>query len=255
MSSKPGSYQNYTSNGNHEQLNSNVLSAVYKIKQTVNQLTQLHKQLGTPKDSPKLRDNIEEILTNTKSLLTDATSNLRALSKMGAQDSGVAFERTKKELATEVEKYCQIEKLILEKLKKPIPSTSGSNYYNDEANIDDTDNERSSLLKQEQLTGLDERLENLRDRESKIRQIESDILDVNAITRELATMVYEQNSLIDNISSNVDRTAHEVESGNTELVKANRYAAKHRKKILILIMIIIFIAVVLGLIIFLSVRK
>lgn len=28
------------------------------IKNTVNQLTQLHKQLGTPKDSPKLRDNM-----------------------------------------------------------------------------------------------------------------------------------------------------------------------------------------------------
>jgi len=257
MSAKPGSsYQSYTSNTSHDQLNSNVLAAVYKIKQTVNQLSHLQKQLGTSKDSPKLRDNIEEILSSTKSLLTDATSNLRALSKIGAQDSGVAFERTKKELATEVEKYCDMEKQILEKLKKPVGfNTASSNNPFYEANTDDIDNERGSLLKQEQIGKLDQRLDNLRDRETKIRQIESDINDVNAITRELATLVYEQNSLVDNISTNVDRTHDEVESGNSELVKAGRYAAKSRKKLLILIGIVLVLMLIIGLVIFLSVKK
>jgi hypothetical protein len=49
----------------------------------------------------------------------------------------VAFERTRKELATEVEKYCDLEKSIVEKFKKPIAFNSSSSNFYTEANGDE----------------------------------------------------------------------------------------------------------------------
>jgi syntaxin 12/13 len=246
-------YQNYTgSSNNFEQLNSNISSSIYRIRQNVNQFTHLGKQIGTSKDNDQLRNNIHKIFQTTNELIQQSSTNLKRLASLKNNSTDLAFDKTKRAFEEEIGTYSRMQKEVSEKLRKIVPASA--NPFS-EGNYDEEANESASLLKQKKIQDLDQRHALVRDRETKVKQIESDILDINAIMIDLAGMVNEQTSLIDHITTNVEQTFTNVDNANDQLDQANRYASKYRKKVLILIVIILLVLGVVGLILYLTLKK
>uniref|UniRef100_A0A671S4G5 Syntaxin-7 n=1 Tax=Sinocyclocheilus anshuiensis TaxID=1608454 RepID=A0A671S4G5_9TELE len=101
----------------------------------------------------------------------------------------------------------------------------------------------------------EEDLQLIQERESAIRQLESDITDINEIFRDLGMMVHEQGDMIDSIEANVSNAEINVQSATQQLNRAASHQTSFRKKILILIAVLIVLAVIIGLIIWASVKK
>ncbi|GFT09458.1 hypothetical protein NPIL_9031 [Nephila pilipes] len=95
-------------------------------------------------------------------------------------------------------------------------------------------------------------LELLREREEAVRKLEADIVDVNHIFTDLAALVHEQGEVIDSIEANVEQAQIQVSEGTQQLAKARRHQAAARRKACFLVIILVLVAVVIGLIIWLS---
>lgn len=246
-------YQNYSSNNDLEQLNSNISSNIYKIRQNVGRVNQLGKLIGTSKDTESLRNDILQVFQNTNNIAKEANGYLKQLQGIKTNNAEMALSKSKRALESELGSYSRLQKEISDKLRMTAPASEAAVNYGDETvNFED---ERTTLLKQKKIQELDSRHDYVRDREAKIHQIERDVLDINSIMKDLAGMVQDQSSLIDNISSNIETTYNDVEQGNSQLRQAGTYASKARKKICILIFIILIIAIALGVIIFFAVKK
>ncbi|CAF0703134.1 unnamed protein product [Brachionus calyciflorus] len=252
--STTNNYQNYNANTTVEQVNSNISNGLFRLKQNVNQLNKLKKQLGTSKDSDKIRNNIHNIFQKSNEILKEITSNFKKLSSFNTSESEIALTKSKRAFENELESYSRLQKEIADKIRlTPLVNYEDQNNAFEENESEGFD-ERQTLLKQKKLSELDEKIDMVRDRENKMRQIETDIIDINAIMSDLATMVHEQSSLVDNITSNVESTSANVHYANDNLVKASRYATKYRKKLVFLILIIVIVMITLGLILYLTIK-
>uniref|UniRef100_A0A8C7H1G7 Syntaxin-7 n=1 Tax=Oncorhynchus kisutch TaxID=8019 RepID=A0A8C7H1G7_ONCKI len=100
----------------------------------------------------------------------------------------------------------------------------------------------------------EEDLQLIQERETSIRQLESDITDINEIFKDLGMMVHEQGDMIDSIEAHVETADLHVQNATQQLAQAADYQRKSRKKICILIVVLVVLAVVVGLIIWASVK-
>uniref|UniRef100_A0A3Q2TQ61 Syntaxin-7 n=1 Tax=Fundulus heteroclitus TaxID=8078 RepID=A0A3Q2TQ61_FUNHE len=95
----------------------------------------------------------------------------------------------------------------------------------------------------------------IKERESAIRQLESDITDINDIFKDLGMMVHEQGDMIDSIEANVESADTNIQAGTQQLARAADYQRSSRKKMCILMVVLAVVAVVIGLIIWGSLKK
>ena len=77
---------------------------------------------------------------------------------------------------------------------------------------------------------------------------------MNEIFMELARMIREQGEIVESIEKNIERAAINVEGGGRELEKAKVSQSAARRKKIWLILILIIALVLLGLIIYCSVK-
>ncbi|XP_028997075.1 syntaxin-7-like isoform X2 [Betta splendens] len=98
-------------------------------------------------------------------------------------------------------------------------------------------------------------LQLIQERELAIRQLESDIVDINDIFKDLGMMVHEQGDMIDSIEANVETADVHVQNATQQLTRAANYQQSSRKKICILVIVLAVVAVVVGLIIWGSVKN
>jgi len=93
-------------------------------------------------------------------------------------------------------------------------------------------------------------LEQLHERERAVRQLEADIGDVNQIFKDLAAMVHDQGEIVDSIEANVETASIRVGEGTEQLMQAERYQNKaRRKKIILMIIGLIILAIIIGVIV------
>ncbi|XP_076021531.1 syntaxin-7 [Genypterus blacodes] len=95
----------------------------------------------------------------------------------------------------------------------------------------------------------------IQERELSIRQLESDITDINDIFKDLGMMVHEQGDMIDSIEANVETADTHVQSGTQQLSRAADYQRSSRKKICILLIVLAVAAVIIGIIIWASLKN
>ncbi|XP_056284357.1 syntaxin-7 [Pseudoliparis swirei] len=105
----------------------------------------------------------------------------------------------------------------------------------------------------EAITEEDLRL--IQERETSIRQLESDITDINDIFKDLGMMVHEQGDMIDSIEANVETADVHVQTATQQLSRAASYQRSSRKKMCILVIVLLVVCVVVGLIIWASVKQ
>ena len=62
-------------------------------------------------------------------------------------------------------------------------------------------------------------------------------------------------TILDNIEANVGTAQADVEQGETEIRQAARYQDSYRKKVLIFLVIVVVMAIILGIVIWVSTRN
>ncbi|XP_026288424.1 syntaxin-7 [Frankliniella occidentalis] len=239
----------------------NITTNIYKINNGRKEVERELRSIGTFKDTQGLRDQIHNTHVSCNELIKQTTHELARHTEVvrrGNRQQKLQAERLREEFSQAVTNYCSAQKQISEKMKLHIPAiVPGS------PDVDATEDESERLLamerrqQEQKLKQRELEFESglMEERVQRIQAIENDIIDVNQIMRELSAMVHQQGETVGSIEDNIENVHGNVELGRQELQKAAGYQNKYRRKILCLLVTAIIIATVLGIIIYVSVKR
>ncbi|XP_053105775.1 t-SNARE domain-containing protein 1 isoform X2 [Hemicordylus capensis] len=219
-------------------------ASIFRINANVTTLERSLKSLGTPNDTPELRDGLHTTQQETNKTITTCTNAIRQLTEVirsSSRQERLQLDRLKNQLSDAIQRYGTVQKKIAEKSKallpkgqrsrKQSPKTPFSDLADDEKIFNGGDSMWPEQTQEPALLSeiTEEDLEAIRQREEAIQHIESDMLDVNQIIKDLASMVYEQGDAIDSIEANIETASSNVESANEQLAKASQHQRRARK--------------------------
>ncbi|KAI9502435.1 hypothetical protein GGI25_005251 [Coemansia spiralis] len=223
---------------------------VFQINASVANIRQLVGQLGTVRDTSRLRQDIHDKMEATRDLVKLTTGELKALSEFqtGAKRRARRLEQQKltADFQKVLEQFQNIQRVSAEVTREFVDRAKHAAQHENE--------ETSPLLQQQggrlELAVLENDLEYnealINERESEINEIEQGIVELNEIFRDLGTIVTEQQSLLDNIETNVQNVSSNLHGASGELSRASEYQRKANKtKFCILLFAIIFFLIIL----------
>lgn len=239
---------------------------VFRINSNVQSLERNLRSLGTPSDTPELRDRLHFTQQETNNTITSSTKAVRQLSEIvrgSSRQDRLQLDRLKSQLSEAIQRYGAVQREIAEKSKSLLgggqktpkqqsPRTPFSDIADDEKIFNGGDEQWQN---QDLSEITDEDLEQIRQKEEAIKEIESDMLDVNQIMKDLASIVYDQGHDIDSIEANIETASSHVESANRQLAKASQHQRRARKVKCCLISTGVFVVLVIIIIIVASVKK
>lgn len=243
---------------------------IQRITNNTAQIQTLLNQLGTSKDSSKLQQNLEQIQHSTNVLAKETNTYLKDLASVPAplspneqRQQKLQKERLMNDFSAALNRFQAVQRQVSEKEKETVArARAGSRLSGDERQKEeqlvsfDNNEDWNQMQDQEEDLGITEQdLELIKERESAIKKLEADILDVNQIFKDLAVMIHDQGEMIDSIEANVESAEVHVERGTEQLQRAAYYQKKSRKKICILVLVLAIVAIILGIIIWLSVKS
>ncbi|XP_018102195.1 syntaxin-12 [Xenopus laevis] len=243
---------------------------VQRITNNTAQIRTLLNQLGTSQDSTKLQQNLQQIQHSTNVLAKETNTYLKDLASVPTplspaeqRQQKLQRERLMNDFSAALNHFQAIQRQVSEKEKETVArARAGSRLSADErqkeeqlVSFDNNEDWNQLQSQDEEVAVTEEDLELIKERESAIQKLEADILDVNQIFKDLAVMIHDQGEMIDSIEANVESAEVHVERGTEQLQRAAYYQKKSRKKICILVLALAIAAVILGFIIYLSVRS
>jgi syntaxin 7 len=229
-----------------------IAEGIRTIQQNAKQLEDLSEDLGTARDTPKLRKEITQLRNETATVIQDVRAHLESIS-----NNRVKFEKLAsqfKGVLTEYQKAADLslkkEKDIYNLLQQTMDSERDSSVKRPKRSTT-----YSFSLKEMGLNEVDRNIIN--EQNEEIKSIEKDLTQLNEIFRDMATLVDEAQPQLDDIENNVGSGLENVEVAVSDLEKAEKLACSARWKILIiallcLIIIIIIIVIVVVLAVVLS---
>ncbi|XP_071545876.1 syntaxin-7-like isoform X2 [Panulirus ornatus] len=255
-------------NGDLQKYSHSIGSNIQKISQNVKSMQQLVNQLGTDQDNQQLRAQLHQVQHYTGGLAKDTTVELRLFKSLAVphgQDSRtwhMQTERLTREFSQALSDFQNAQRLAASKEKEALNKAradSDAHFFDDPhhgaalLDLGDTGNKGRSQQSQMQIQMEQEQeMQALQERETQIRQLESDIMDVNQIFKDLATMVHEQGEVVDSIEANVEAAQVHVSQASGQLSQARQYQDKSKRKVVLLTLTCLMIALVIGLIVWAS---
>ncbi|KAM5180055.1 syntaxin-12 [Mantella aurantiaca] len=243
---------------------------IQRITNNTSQIQTLLNQLGTSKDSTKLQQNLEQIQHSTNVLAKETNTYLKDLAMVSAplspseqRQQKLQKERLMNDFSSALNRFQAVQRQVSEKEKQTVArARAGSRLFGEERQKEeqlvsfDNNEDWNQMQDQEEDLGITEQdLELIKERESAIVKLEADILDVNQIFKDLAVMIHDQGEMIDSIEANVESAEVHVERGTEQLQRAAYYQKKSRKKICILVLVLAIVAIILGIIIWVSIKS
>ncbi|KAJ1523852.1 hypothetical protein ONE63_010408 [Megalurothrips usitatus] len=239
----------------------NITTNIYTINNGRKTVAKELRSIGTIKDTQGLRDQIHVTHVSCNEVIAQTTIELARLTEVvrkGNKEQKLQADRLREQFSQAVTNYCQNQKEISEKMKQYPPVTSPGS-----ADPDVTEDDSERLLSMERRHQAQKMMQQelefesglMEERAQRIQSIENDIIDVNQIMRDLSKMVYEQGQAVESIEENVESVHGNVELGRQELQKAAEYVHKRRRKLVCLLMTAMIIACILGVIIYVSVKR
>lgn len=232
---------------------------IQKITQQTTEIQKILQQFGTQRDTPELRQQLQQKLQHVNQLSKETEKKIREFNSLPSsadqqRQRKLLKERLLNEFTTALTNFQRIQRQAAEKEREFVnrvrSSSRASGNFSEDAGRDliQTENEKQNQFQvQDEITEDDLRL--IEERESAIKQLESDIMDINEIFKDLGVMIHEQGDMIDSIEANVENAEVHVQNANEQLHRAAQYQSKSRKKICIVIVMLVVVAVVIGLII------
>jgi len=204
-------------------------------------ITRMTKDVGGPKDTPKLREALSQHIKQTVAVVRDIQNAFIELEKLSANS------RERRERIAQIhqkfdsfnQKFSDICSIAKEKISDQ-PVIIDFNIPTSQLYVDS----QSGYLPQQQQQQLQrqipadfnrleaQRLESEREmemREREIRKLQGQMIDVNGIFKELSELVALQAPLVSNIEDNIDTAADHVSVANVELKKGEELQKANRK--------------------------
>uniref|UniRef100_A0A8D0XBJ1 Syntaxin-7 n=1 Tax=Sus scrofa TaxID=9823 RepID=A0A8D0XBJ1_PIG len=195
-------------------------------------------QLGTPQDTPELRQQLQQKQQYTNQLAKETDKYIKEFGSLPTTPSEQRQRKIQKEkeFVARVRASSRVSGGFPEETSKERNLVSWESQTQPQVQVQD-----------EEITEDDLRL--IHERESSIRQLEADIMDINEIFKDLGMMIHEQGDVIDSIEANVESSEVHVQQANQQLSRAADYQRKSRKTLCIIIFILVIGVVIIGFII------
>lgn len=246
-----------------------VAANVQTMNTNVQSLRKLTEQIGTPRDTQKLRESLHAVNELTKKIAHDTASDFEQLQILAQSGNAttqkqrrLVLDRLRSNFQQVIEDYTRNSQQAAVKQRQFVAIAKRRTEARAWEPSSPPADERTSLLAQErqrermQHQALDQEIQFndmlIKDREDSIREIESTIVEINSLFKDLAQTVTQQQDMIDNIETNLEQAADRTEAGVGELQKASEYQRSYRTKICCCLLILLIIGAVIALIVVLT---
>lgn len=246
--------------GDSTQLAQRISSNIQKITQCSVEIQRTLNQLGTPQDSPELRQQLQQKQQYTNQLAKETDKYIKEFGSLPTTPSEqrqrkIQKDRLVAEFTTSLTNFQKVQRQAAEKEKEFVARVRASSRVSGgfpeesskERNLVSWESQTQVQVQDDEITEDDLRL--IHERESSIRQLEADIMDINEIFKDLGMMIHEQGDMIDSIEANVETAEVHVQQANQQLSRAADYQRKSRKTLCIIISILVVGVTIIGLII------
>ncbi|XP_006185218.1 syntaxin-7 isoform X2 [Camelus dromedarius] len=248
--------------GDPAQVAQRISSNIQKITQCSVEIQRTLNQLGTPQDSPELRQQLQQKQQYTNQLAKETDKYIKEFGSLPTTPSEqrqrkIQKDRLVAEFTTSLTNFQKVQRQAAEKEKEFVArvraSSRVSGGFPEESTKErnlvswESQTQPQVQVQDEEITEDDLRL--IQERESSIRQLEADIMDINEIFKDLGMMIHEQGDVIDSIEANVESAEVHVQQANQQLSRAADHQRKSRKTLCIIIFILVIGVIIIGLII------
>ncbi|KAG8072012.1 hypothetical protein GUJ93_ZPchr0006g42206 [Zizania palustris] len=239
---------------------------VFQITTAVSSYRRLLNSLGTPKDTPALRDQLQKTSYSILQLAKDAKDKLRRAAEADksvgtSADKRVADMKLAKDFAATMEEYSKLQNLAIQRemAYKPVTThNSQANYTTDDRSAESGKMpEQHALLaesKRQEVLQLDNEIvfneAIIEEREQAMQEIQQQIGEVHEAFKDLATLVHMQGVTLEEIDTNIENSAAATKEAKTEIAKASKTQKSNSS--LLCILLVIFGVVLLIVIIVLA---
>ncbi|KAI0488409.1 syntaxin-22 [Dendrobium catenatum] len=216
-----------------------VAAGVFQINTAVSTFQRLVNTLGTPKDTPELREKLHKTRLHIGQLVKDTSTKLKQASENDHQtdvspSKKIADAKLAKDFQAVLKEFQKAQRLAAERETAYAPfvpqAVLPSSYTASEVDVssEKTLEERALLVesrRQEVLLLDNEIVFNeaiIDEREQGIQEIQQQIGEVNEIFKDLAVLVHGQGVMIDDIESNVENSLAATTQAKTQLTKASK---------------------------------
>ncbi|KAF9609432.1 hypothetical protein IFM89_016232 [Coptis chinensis] len=259
-----GSRRGYT-NGTQDPTQA-VASGVFQINTAVSTFQRLVNTLGTPKDTPELRDKLQKTRLHIGRLVKDTTAKLKQASETDqytevSASKKIADAKLAKDFQAVLKEFQKAQRLAAERetaysVSQVLPPSS---YDTSDLDVssDRHPEQRAALVesrRQEVLLLDNEIVFNeaiIEEREQGIQEINQQIGEVNEIFKDLAVLVHEQGAMIDDIDSNIESSHAATAQGTSHLVKASK-TQKSNSSLSCLLLVIFGIVLIIVIIVLMN---
>ncbi|XP_030524925.1 syntaxin-22-like [Rhodamnia argentea] len=214
-----------------------VVSGVFQINTAVNTFQRLVNTLGTPKDTPELREKLHKTRLHIGQLVKDTSAKLKQASETDhhagvSPSKKIADAKLAKDFQAVLKEFQKAQRLAAERETAYAPfvpqAVLPSSYTASEIDVSSGSSpEQRALLvesRRQEVLLLDNEIAFneaiIEEREQGIQEIQNQIGEVNEIFKDLAVLVHEQGTMIDDISSHIDNAQAATSQGKTQLAKA-----------------------------------
>nr|CAD1830973.1 unnamed protein product [Ananas comosus var. bracteatus] len=229
-----------------------VASGVFQINTAVATFQRLVNTLGTPKDTPDLRDRLHKTRAHITQLIKDTSDKLRQASEADHRSEVSASKKiADAKLAKDFQSRNRICPFVSQAALPPSynPSESGK--------TSDKSSEQQAMLlesRRQEVLFLDNEIvfneAIIEEREQGIQEIQQQIGEVNEIFKDLAVLVHDQGAMIDDIDSHIESSVAATAQAKTQLSKAAKTQKSNSS--LVCLLLVIFGVVLLIVIIVLA---
>ncbi|CAJ1931096.1 unnamed protein product [Sphenostylis stenocarpa] len=216
-----------------------VASGIFQINTAVSTFQRLVNTLGTPKDTPELRDKLHKTRLHIGQLVKDTSNKLKQASEIDHNvdvnaSKKIADAKLAKDFQSVLKEFQKAQRLAAERETAYSPfvpqAVLPSSYTAGEVDIssDKTPEQRALLVesRRQEVLFLDNEIAFneaiIEEREQGIQEIQQQIGEVNEIFKDLAVLVHEQGTMIDDIGSNIENSHEATLQAKSQLGKASK---------------------------------
>ncbi|CAL5019058.1 unnamed protein product [Urochloa decumbens] len=226
---------------------------VFQITTAVATYRRLLNSLGTPKDTPTLRDHLQKTSQNILQLAKDAKDKLQKAAEADksigtSTDKRVADMKLAKDFAATMEEFRKLQNLAIQRetaYKPVVHQNVQSNYTTDDRSAESgnfseprallADSKRQEVLQLDNEVVYNEAV--IEERDQAIQEIHQQIVEVHEIFKDIATLVHAQGVIIEEIDTNIENSAAATKEAKKEVAKADK-TQKSNSSLLCLLMVI-----------------
>ncbi|OIW10681.1 hypothetical protein TanjilG_16053 [Lupinus angustifolius] len=212
-----------------------VASGIFQINTAVSTFQRLVNTLGTPKDTPELREKLHKTRLHIGQLVKDTSAKLKEASEIDHHSNvnankKIADAKLAKDFQAVLKEFQKAQRLSAERETAYTPFVPQSTLSSSEVDVtSDKPPEQRALLmesKRQEVLFLDNEIAFneaiIDEREQGIQEIQQQIGEVNEIFKDLAVLVHEQGTMIDDIGSNIENSHVATAQAKSQLAKASK---------------------------------